>query len=245
MLLKGKNAVVTGCLQGIGKKTMEVFAREGANVWACSFMKTDEFENDIKKISDEYGVWIKPIYFDMSDPDSIKAGLKEIMADKLPIDALANVAGITHNALFHMTSRDDFLRVYQLDFLAHMQISQFITKLMLRNKKGSVINVVSDAAFGNAGQVAYSAAKGALLSATYTMSAELANSGIRVNAVSPGVIDTAMTQALTEEQRQKLMEPCDIKRLGEPREVAETIAYLASDLSSYITGQVIRVNGGV
>ena len=170
---------------------------------------------------------------------------KQVMADKLPIDILANVAGITHNALFHMTSMNDFHRVFQIDFFAQMLITQFITKLMLRNRKGSVIFISSDAAItGNAGQIAYSAAKGALISAMRTLSAELANSGIRVNAVAPGVIDTAMTQALTEEQRDKLLVSADIKRLGQPEDIANALAFLGSDYSTYITGQVLRVNGG-
>lgn len=245
MLLEGKNAVVTGCMQGIGMKTMEVFAREGANVWALCYESTPELEEKMQFLRDTYGVWIKPICFDMADEAAIKEGLKQIMADKLPVHALANVAGITHNALFHMTTMADFQRVFQIDFFAQMQITQFVTKLMLRGGGGSVIFVTSDAAVtGNAGQIAYSAAKGALISATRTLSAEFADRGIRVNAVSPGVVDTAMTQALTEEQRQKLLVTSDIKRLGKPEEIAEAIAYLASDLSSYVTGQVLRVNGG-
>ncbi|MBQ7255588.1 MAG: SDR family oxidoreductase [Oscillospiraceae bacterium] len=245
MLLKGKNAVVTGCMQGIGMKTMEVFAREGANVWALCLKPTPELEETMQRLRDTYGVWIKPIYFDLSDEAAIKDGLKQIMADKLPVHALANVAGITHNALFHMTTMADFQRVFQIDFFAQMQITQFVTKLMLRAGGGSVVFVTSDAAItGNAGQIAYSAAKGAVISAVRTLSAEFADRGIRVNAVSPGVVDTAMTQALTEEQRAKLLVTADIKRLGKPEEIAEAIAYLASDLSSYVTGQVLRVNGG-
>lgn len=245
MLLKGKNAVITGCMQGIGLKTMEVFAQEGANIWALCYAPTPELEQKMQELRDRCGVWIHPIYFDMSDEAAIKEGLKQVMADKQPVDALINVAGITHNALFHMTSMSDFHRVFQIDFFAQMQITQFITKLMLRKKSGSVVFVASDAAItGNAGQIAYSAAKGAIISAVKTLSAELANNGIRVNAVSPGVVDTAMTQALTEDQRAKLLFTADIKRLGRPEEVAQTMAYLASDLSSYITGQVIRVNGG-
>lgn len=246
MLLKGKNAVITGCMQGIGLKTMEVFAGEGANIWAMSYQETPELTVKMNELESKYGVWIHPIYADLNDENSIKAALKQIMADKKPIDILANIAGITHNALFHMTTMADFHRVFQVDFFAQMQISQFISKLMVRNKSGSIIFVASDAAItGNAGQAAYSAAKGAIISATKTLSAELAGQGIRVNAVSPGVIDTAMTQALTDEQRDKLLYTADIKRLGESEEVAKTIVYLASDYSSYVTGQIIRVNGGM
>ena len=244
-MLEGKNAVVTGCMQGIGMKTMEVFACEGANVWAFCYQPTDELDAKIKELQEECGVWIKPIYFDMADEEATKNALKQVMADKLPVDILANIAGITHNALFHMTSMNDFHRVFQIDFFAQMQITQFITKLMLRNRRGSVIFVSSDAAItGNAGQIAYSAAKGALISAMKTLSAELANNGIRVNAIAPGVIDTAMTQALTNEQREKLLVTADIKHLGKPEDIANALAFLGSDYSTYITGQILRVNGG-
>ena len=127
-----------------------------------------------------------------------------------------------------------------------MQVTQFITKLMLRNKKGSVVFVSSDAGvIGNAGQVAYAAAKGALISAMRTISSELAGRGIRVNAIAPGVIDTPMTQALTQEQKEKIMLTADIKRLGTSEETGKLLAFLASDYSSYITGQVVRINGGI
>ncbi|WP_242825411.1 SDR family NAD(P)-dependent oxidoreductase [Desulfitobacterium dichloroeliminans] len=246
MLLKGKNAVITGCLRGIGNKTMEVFAKEGANIWACCQREDAELEKQIQQLSEQFGVWIKPIYFDLTDPESIKLGLKSIMADKKPIDALVNIAGMTHNALFHMTSMNIMKTVFEVDFFSQMQISQFVTKLMARNKRGSVINISSIAGLdGNAGQLAYSAAKGALISATKTMAQELAASDIRVNAVAPGVIDTTMTRSLSDVVKAGLIQPCELKRLGTDEEVANTIVFLASDLSSFVTGQVIRVDGGI
>ena len=246
MLLEGKNAVITGCKQGIGFKTLQIFAAEGANIWAFTEELTDELNAKIKELQNKYNIWIKPLVCDYMDEESIKVALKSVMSDKQPVDCLVNVAGITHNALFHMTSMEDFKRVFQIDFLAQMIVTQFITKLMLRNKKGSVIFVASDAGvIGNAGQVAYAAAKGALISAMRTISSELGSRGIRANAIAPGVIDTAMTQALTEEQRDKIMLTADIKRLGTPEEVGKLLAFLASDYSSYITGQVIRINGGI
>ena len=246
MLLENKNAVITGCKQGIGFKTMEVFAEEGANIWAFTEELTDNLVNKIKELQEKHCIWIKPIVCNYLDEESVKVALKEVMSDKKPVDCLINIAGITHNALFHMTSMDDFKRVFQVDFLAQMQVTQFITKLMLRNKKGSVVFVSSDAGvIGNAGQVAYAAAKGALISAMRTISSELAGRGIRVNAIAPGVIDTPMTQALTQEQKEKIMLTADIKRLGTSEETGKLLAFLASDYSSYITGQVVRINGGI
>lgn len=245
-MLKGKNAVITGCLRGIGFETMRCFAENGANVWACAQHPEGTFEEETAIIAETNGVWIKPVYFDLLDEAQIKAGVKGIMAEKLPVNTLVNIAGMTHNALFHMTSMDVFRKVFEVDFFSQMLLSQMVTKLMLRNGGGSVINVASIAGLdGNAGQIAYSSAKGALITATKTMAAEMGKNGIRVNAVAPGVIDTAMTQALTEEQRANLIEPADIHRLGSPREVANTIAFLASDRASFITGQVLRIDGGI
>lgn len=245
-MLQGKNAVVTGCLRGIGRKTMEVFAREGANVWACCQREDAEFSACVDNLKNKYGVWIKPVYFDLSDPEAIKAGMKQIMSDKLPVNALVNIAGMTHNALFHMTTLENFKSVFEIDFFSQMQITQFISKLMMKYGGGSIVTISSISGIdGNPGQIAYSSAKGALIAATKTLAFELSEYNIRVNAVAPGVIDTAMTQGLTEEQRAELLYPSDIKRLGSPEEVAQTIAFLASDLSSYMTGQIIRVDGGI
>ncbi|MEA4892163.1 MAG: SDR family NAD(P)-dependent oxidoreductase [Peptococcaceae bacterium] len=246
MLLKGKNAVITGCLQGIGNATMRQFAKEGANIWAgCQYEKKEVFE-EIEQLQEEYGVWIKPLVFDLTKSEEIKTAVKEIFTSKLPVDSLVNIAGMTHNALFMMTSMEDFHRVFEIDFFSQMQFSQQIVKIMTRRGGGSIVNVSSITGIdGNAGQVAYSAAKGALISATKTMALELGDYRIRVNAVAPGVIDTAMTQALTEEQRQKLVMPCKLKRLGTPEEVAKVVAFLAGGGASHITGQVIRIDGGI
>lgn len=245
-MLQGKNAVVTGCLRGIGLETMRCFAENGANIWACAQMPDEEFEAEAAALAEKYNVWIKPIYFDLTDEAQIKDGIKEIMKDKQPIHALVNIAGMTHNALFHMTTMDAFRKVFEVDFFSQMLVSQLVTKLMLKNGGGTVVNVSSISGLdGNPGQIAYSSAKGALATATKTMAAELGSKGIRVNAVAPGVIDTAMTQALTEEQRANLVAPADIPRLGTAREVADTIAFLSSDRSSFVTGQIIRIDGGI
>lgn len=245
-MLSGKKVVITGCHRGIGRATVETFAQNGANIWACVRTHDNVFEADMARLAEETGVWIKLIYFDCMNEEQIKEGVREIMKDKQPVHGLVNIAGITHNALFHMTTMDAFHKVFQIDFFSQMLVSQLVTKLMIRAGGGSVVNVASIYGLdGNVGQIAYSAAKGALVAATRTMAKELAEKGIRVNAVAPGAINTAMTQALTEEQRAKLLAPCELKRIGEPQEVANAIAFLISDRASYITGQVIRIDGGI
>ena len=235
-MLTGKNAVVTGALQGIGRATVDFFASMGANVWACALSPTDEFEVHCKE----------PVYFNLLNQDEIKAAVKTIQSEKLPVDVLVNIAGMTKDALFQMVSMDILRTVFEVNYFSQIYFSQFMTKLMLRHGKGSIIFVSSISALdGNAGQVAYASSKAALIGAMRSMSKELASKGIRVNAVAPGVIDTDMNKVVPREVKDEKIKTMDIKRLGNAEEVASTIAFLASDLSDYITGQVVRIDGGI
>lgn len=245
-LLANKNVVLTGCLRGIGKTTMEVFARNGANIFACAQYQDAGFENIIQKLSAENDIWIKPIYFDLSDIESIKAGMRLIISEKIQIDGLVNIAGMVYNGLFQMTSIEKMKEVFEIDFFSQMLITQYISKIMMKYKSGSIVNIASITGIdGNPGQVAYSAAKAALIGSTKTISIELGQYGIRVNALAPGVILTDMTRALSEDKFNNLIKKAEIPRAGEPEEVANVLLYLISDLSSYVTGQVIRVDGGI
>lgn len=245
-MLNGRNAVVTGANRGIGLATVACLAENGANIWACARRPNIEFERKLEELSRQNDVWIEPVYFDLADESAIKSGIQQIIKEKQPVHVLANVAGITHNALFHMTSTTVLRHVMEIDFVAQMYISQLVTRSMLRTGGGSVIHVASFIGLtGYPGQLAYSAAKGALIAATKTMAEELGDKKIRVNAVAPGVVDTDMTRALTETQRQDLRGDTAIPRQASPAEIAEVIAFLASDRASYITGQIIRVDGGM
>jgi 3-oxoacyl-[acyl-carrier protein] reductase len=187
-MLSGKNAVITGCLQGIGKCTVETFARLGANVFACAYNKTEKYEDYLSELSSKYSVSIYPIYFDMRDNASISAAAREIQKHKLPIHALINIAGIAKDAIFHMVTPEQLQETFQINFFSQILFTQYITKLMLRNGGGSVVFTSSiTATDGNYGQLAYGASKAALLSATKTISKELGPKGIRVNAVAPGL----------------------------------------------------------
>lgn len=246
MLLAGKHAVITGCLRGIGKTTMEVFAQNGANIWACCEAENTEFENYISDLSKKHNVSITPVYFDLADPEAIKSAMKKIISAKTNIDILVNIAGMTHNALFHMTSIDKMKQVFEIDFFSQMLVTQYITKVMVKQKSGSVINISSVTGMdGNRGQVAYGAAKAAFIGATKTLAIELGEHGIRVNAIAPGVVQTDMTSTLPDDEYQRLVARVSMKRGGLPQEVANVLLYLASDLSSYVTGQVMRVDGGM
>lgn len=246
MLLENKTAVVTGCMQGIGRAVLDLFVKEGADVFACCQKETDEFKEHIESLSKEYGREIIPVYFDLKDEDAIREGAKTIQRAKKKIDMLINVAGIADDAYFQMMSMESLHNTFQVNFFSQMLFTQYMVKLMLRNKKGSIVNVASVIGLdGNAGQLAYSASKAAMAVASKTLSAELADKGIRVNAVAPGVIDTAMTNVLSEEILNRQMRNADISRIGTPEEVAEVILFLASDRASYVTGQVIRIDAGI
>ncbi len=245
-MLQGKTAVITGCLQGIGRSAMDTFAMNGANVFACAYKQTEEFENHCKALSEENGVIIIPVYFDMTNNDDIKNAAKTIMKEKLPIDILVNIAGITRDAFFSMVTMDQLQDTFQVNFFSQIIFSQYIVKLMLKNGKGSIINTSSISGIdGNEGQLAYSASKAALIAATKTMARELGKNHIRVNAIAPGVIMTPMTADLTEEVIEKQLNRSKLKRQGTPEEVADLIMFLGSDMSAHITGQVLRVDGGI
>lgn len=246
-MLSNKNIVVTGCLQGIGKATLEKFAKNGANVFACAYQQNEEFERVCDALAKENGVQVIPIYFDMSDIASVKEAAKMIQKSKMEIHGLVNIAGINRDAYFNMISYQDMIDTFQVNVYSQIILSQYIVKLMQRYKtEGSIVFTSSITALdGNAGQVTYGASKAALLGAMRSMALELGTNGIRVNAVCPGVIKTPMTEKLSQEvieSKEKMME---IPRLGEADEVADVFMYLMSDLSTHISGQTIRVDGGI
>lgn len=246
-MLTGKNIIVTGCLQGIGKETLKKFAENGANVFACAYQENDDFVEYCKKFSEENRVQIIPVYFDMLDNLSIKEAAKTIQKSKMEIHGLVNIAGINKDAYFNMITYQDMVDTFQVNFYSQIMLSQYIVKIMQRYKTaGSIIFTSSITALdGNAGQVTYGASKAALIGAMRSMALELGTSGIRVNAVCPGVIKTPMTEKLEPNvigQKEKKME---IPRLGEASEVADVFMYLMSDLSTHISGQTIRVDGGI
>ncbi|MNE14086.1 3-oxoacyl-[acyl-carrier-protein] reductase FabG [compost metagenome] len=246
MLLAGKTAVITGCLQGIGQATLVAFARQGANLFACVQQEDEAFLAFIRDLSEEHGVSITPVSFDLLDDASIKNAAMTIQKAKQPIDILVNVAGITLDALFPMVTLAQMQKTFTINFFSQMVFTQYMTRLMLRNKSGCVINIASISGLdGNVGQLSYSASKAAMVAATKTLSAELAPQGIRVNAVAPGVIQTAMTENLPESVIAEKMAAAAISRPGLADEVANTLCWLASDAASYVTGQVIRVDGGI
>ena len=245
-LLEGKNAIVTGTARGIGHKIVEVFAANGANVWACARKQTPEMDAYCKDLSEKYGVEVKPVYFELTDRNAMKDAFKSIMAEKKPIDVLVNNAGITYNALFQMSNEDKIKESFDINFTSPYLFSQYVIKLMLRAGQGSVVNISSTAAIdGNSGRSIYGATKASLWCASKSMAEELGPKGSRVNCIAPGITQTDMLSSMTEEVINETVMATDSQRAGEPVDIANAALFLASDLSSYITGQIPRVDGGM
>jgi|TARA_B100001964_G_C14193396_1_gene582190 3-oxoacyl-[acyl-carrier protein] reductase len=247
MLIKGMTAVITGCNRGIGKALLEVFAKNGANVWACVRKPNVDFIEYVEGVVAETGVKIRPVYFDLQDAEQIKEGVKTIRSAKEPIDILVNNAGVIHTSLFQMTPIDKMREMFEINLFSQMLLTQQISKIMMRQKSGSIINLSSSAAIeANEGRTAYAASKSALITSTQVLSKELAGSGIRVNAIAPGLTQTdMMVESTPEDILAKTLQRISMKRVGKPEEIANIALFLASDLSSYMTGQVLRVDGGM
>ncbi|MFB2517408.1 SDR family NAD(P)-dependent oxidoreductase [Lysinibacillus sp. OTC-L20] len=246
-MFSGKNIILTGSAGGIGKKTLELLAENGANVWACARKATDEFEHYINELKSRFNVQITPIYFDFREEQQIKNAIKQIYSEKKTIDGLVNNAGITYNALFQMTGVEKMKEVFEINFFSQIIFTQYVIKLMMRQKSGSIVNIVSSAALdGNSGRSIYGASKAALLCVTKSLSEEVASYNIRVNAIAPGITNTNMVElSMTEQVIKETINNTKLKRMGEPDEIASSILFLLSDLSSYMTGQVLRVDGGL
>ena len=251
-MLENKTIVVTGALQGIGKETVKILAEYGANVFACSIPVTDEekkneFESFCKDIEDSCRVFVKPVYFDMLDSELIKNAVSEIRSNKTHIDGIVNIAGINRDANFGMISEKDIEDTFKVNVFSQIIFTQYIVRFICRDKTPASIVFTSSvtALDGNEGQVAYGASKAALIGAMKSMAKELGVNNIRVNCVAPGVIKSPMTDKLSEDLINEKTKKMDIPHIGEGKNVADLYAFLMSDLSKHITGQVIRVDGGM
>ena len=246
-LLENKYAIVTGARRGMGRAIVERFAENGSNVWAWARKPDSEFETDMAALAEKHNVRISPVYADLSDEAAIKEAVKIIGKEKLPIDILVNNAGITFNALFQMTSMEKLREQFQVNYFSQFLLMQLVVRFMSRSGGGSVINTASSAAIdANSGRSAYGSAKAALICTTKAAAEELGAQNIRVNAIAPGITDTAMVgESMSEKVIEDTISDTMLGKMGKPENIADVALFLASDLSSYITGQVLRVDGGM
>lgn len=241
-----KTVMITGVAGGIGYALMEAFAYEGANIIACARKETTELCAEFKRLNECFGTTVYPLYFDLSDEASIKDGMKALSSLRIPVDSLVNNAGVAAGGFLALTSIKSIKDVFQINYFAQVMITQAVAKIMCRAKKGSIVNVASVMGIdAMAGGSAYGASKASLIYFTKSLSKELAMFGIRVNAVAPNLINTRMAQQMEQKSFDNMIAAASLKRMGEPSEVAKTIVFLASEESSYITGQVLRIDGGM
>lgn len=247
MLLEGKKAVITGCNRGIGKAILEKFAYQGADVFAHARKRTEEFETICSELSEKYHVTVIPVYFDVTKEEEIKLGVKEIMSREKKIDILVNnVGAVKQVKLFQMTNMQEIRDEFEINFFAQMFITQLISKIMIRRKQGSIVNISSCAGMdGNTGMLEYVSSKAAIIGATKRLAIELGNYNIRVNSVAPGLTDTQMGAIMSDDLQKEVFNRLVIKRKAKPEEIADAVLFFASDMSTFITGQTLRVDGGM
>ena len=244
--LVGKTALITGCNRGIGKAIAKKFATEGANLICAIRKENPDFQKKAESWAHSYGVSIDFIYFDLTDEEGIKNAFKELNKEKRPIDILVNNAGIPAGGLLLMTPLSKVKEVMQVNFFSQVLITQQVVKIMMKQKKGAVVNMASVTALDNqGGWTAYGSSKAAMISFTRTAASELAPLGIRVNAIAPGLIDTEMGMKMDEKYQAEILARSDMGRKGTPEEVANLVCFLSSDEASYLTGQIIRIDGGM
>jgi len=243
MRFKGKISIVTGVTGDIGEKICEDFIKEGAIVIGLG-----RNEEKLESLSNKFGELFEPFKVDITNGEKIKEVINEIIKKYKRIDVLVNCAGITRDNLFLIMSEKDFQDVLSVNLIGTFLVTKEVARIMRKQKEGVIINITSIVGIdGNPGQANYSASKAGLIGMTKTLAKELTLKGekIRVNAVAPGFIDSRMTEKIPQKMREEVLKRQCIKRLGKPEDVSKLVLFLASDDSEYITGQVIRVDGGL
>lgn len=246
-MLKGKNIVLTGSNRGIGAAILRACAENGANIFACMRSRSVDDEEQLQQIAQKYGVEIYPVYFDLGDEQSIKDGASQILKYKLPIAGIVNNAGVVGvKNLFLMTSMQEIRQTFDVNFFGPVFLTQRLLKNMIRGKGGSIVNISSAAALdGDPAQFEYVSSKAALIGAAKKWANELGVYGIRANAVAPGVTKTDMAAEMDEDLRAETLANTALKRMGQPEEIAAAVVFLLSDQSAYVTGETIRIDGGL
>lgn len=244
-LLQGKTALITGASRGIGRGIAEIFAKNGAAV-AFTFSSSEEAARELEKELQAHGVKAKGYKSDASDFEHSQKLADAVVADFGSIDILINNAGITKDNLLMRISEDDFDKVIAVNLKSVFNLTKAVQRTMLKQRSGSIINMSSVVGIkGNAGQSNYAASKAGIIGFSKSVALELGSRNIRCNVIAPGFIETEMTAKLDEKTVQGWRDSIPLKRGGTPEDVANACLFLASDLSAYISGQVLQVDGGM
>lgn len=244
-LLEGKTALITGAARGIGKQIALLFAKEGCNIAFTDLELNEpvvETNNQIKSL----GVKVRAYASDAANYDAAHAVVDDVIKEFGRIDILVNNAGITHDALLMRMTEEMWDEVLRINLKSAFNYTHAVTPYMMRQRSGSIMSLSSVVGLnGNAGQANYAASKAGIIALMKTTAKELGARGVRANAIAPGFILTDMTKALGEEKLQQFVSMIPMRRGGEPEDIAKVALFLASDLSSYVSGQVIQVNGAM
>ncbi|HPX46924.1 MAG TPA: 3-oxoacyl-[acyl-carrier-protein] reductase [Treponemataceae bacterium] len=245
MLLKGTKALITGASRGIGKEIARRFIEEGAEVWGLA-TRPSEGAKELAAFAAEKGCAYHEVIADVGDPDSVRPAVEAALKESGGFSALVNNAGITRDGLSFRMKLEDWESVLRVNLTGTFIVTQIVSSDMIRKRAGSIVNLSSIVGLhGQGGQVNYAASKAGIIGYTKALAKETAGRGVRVNAIAPGFISTEMTDAVPEEAKKTWIESIPMKRAGSVRDVADAVVFLASDMSAYITAQVIGVDGGM
>ena len=245
MLLDGKTALITGAARGIGKQIALLYAREGANIAFTDLELNEAAQNTRDEIA-ALGVKVAFYASNAADFEAAHQVVEQVIADFGRLDILVNNAGITRDTLLMRMTEAQWDQVINVNLKSAFNFTHAVTPVMMRQRGGSIISLSSVVGInGNAGQANYAASKAGIIALTKSVAKELGSRGVRANAIAPGFILTDMTKALSEETLQSFVSMIPMKRGGTPEQVAKVALFLASDLSSYVSGQVIQVNGAM
>ena len=243
MNFNGKTALITGAGRGIGKTIAVKLAESGINI---AIADMNPVSDDVVREIEEYGTKCLAFQLDVTDVESVDSVVKKIIDETGGIHILVNNAGITQDNLFMRMKPEQWSQVIDVNLNGVFHVTKAVIRTMVKQHSGRIINISSVVGFsGNPGQVNYSSTKSGLIGFTKSLSREVGTRGITVNAVAPGFINTAMTQALNESQQQAILNQIPMGRMGEAKDIANAVAFLASEEASYITGTVLHVNGGM
>ena len=244
-LLSGKTAIITGASKGIGKGIAETFAKQGANV-AFTFLSSVEKGQALEQELQQYGTQVKGYRSDASKMEDAEALIAQVVEDFGGVHIVVNNAGITKDTLLMRMTEEDFNRVIEVNLNSVFNMTKAVQRTFLKQRSGSIVNISSVVGVkGNAGQSNYAASKAGIIGFTKSVALELGSRNIRCNAIAPGFIETEMTAVLDEKTVQQWRDGIPLKRGGSAEDVANACLFLASDMSGYITGQVMNVCGGM